>query len=96
MKIAGLQKTSLIDYPEKISTVVFTYGCNLRCPYCHNSGLVKNNNKNIDFISLDLLFEFLRRRKKLIDGVCITGGEPTLQTGLEPFIRKIKKNRDSK
>lgn len=87
MKIGGLQKCSLIDYPGKISAIVFTIGCNFRCPYCHNPELVDETSEEI---SEDSIFEFLERRKNLLDAVTITGGEPTLHDDIIPFIRKIK------
>lgn len=87
MKIGGLQKCSLIDYPGKISAIVFTIGCNFRCPYCHNPELVDETSEEI---SEDAIFEFLGRRKNLLDAVTITGGEPTMHDDLIPFIRKIK------
>lgn len=90
MNIAGLQKTSLIDYPNKIAAVIFTYGCNFRCGFCYNFELVKPNLK-YKKISEKEVFQFFRKRKNILDAVVITGGEPTLQHDLIPFIRKIKK-----
>ncbi len=87
MRIGGLQKCSLIDYPGKISAIVFTVGCNFRCPYCHNPELVDETSEEI---SEDEIFEFLGRRKNLLDAVTITGGEPTMHDDLISFIRKIK------
>lgn len=87
MKVKGFQKSSFIDYPDKIAAVVFTGGCNFRCPYCHNRELVYNMGENIDE---EELFSELEKRKKYLDGVCITGGEPTLQQGLDEFILKLK------
>ncbi len=77
--IGGLQKSSLIDYPEKISAVIFTQGCNFRCPYCHNPELIYD----VARASLDArdILEFLQSRTGKLDGVVITGGEPTLQKG---------------
>ncbi len=92
MFIGGLQKFTLLDYPGKISAVVFTMGCNFRCPFCHNPELV--NPKEIDYeneIKEDDVLKFLNSRKGDLDGVCITGGEPTLQLGLTEFIKKVKK-----
>jgi len=91
MIIGGMQKFTLLDYPGKISAIVFTKGCNLRCPYCHNPEIV--DPKRIDYennISEQDVMKFLETRKGDLDGVCITGGEPTLQIGLSGFIRKIK------
>ncbi len=94
MTIAGLQKLSLIDYPEKISAVVFLMGCNFRCPFCQNPELVdycyRDETAQIE-ISKEDFFEFLESRKKLLSGVSITGGEPTINSDLPKFISKIKK-----
>lgn len=87
MKIGGLQKCSLIDYPGKISAIVFTIGCNFHCPYCHNPELV---NETATEISDTEIFKFLERRKNILDAVTITGGEPTLHTDLIPFIQRVK------
>lgn len=86
-KIAGLQKTTFIDFPEKIACIVFTQGCNFRCGYCHNPELFKNNEPAL---SVPAFFEFLNKRKGKLDGVVITGGEPTLQHDLKDFIKQIK------
>ena len=88
MLINGLRKMTLLDYPGKCACTVFLAGCNLRCPYCHNASLVTGQPP--ENLSQDELFSFLTRRKGLLDGVCITGGEPTLRTELPDFIRKIK------
>lgn len=89
MNIQGLQKTTLLDYPEKIAATVFTGGCNFRCPYCHNASLVLNAG-NAQDISEEAFFEFLSKRKGLLDGVCISGGEPLLQKEIGRFISEIK------
>lgn len=89
MKIGYVQKTSLIDYPGKISAVIFTRGCNYRCPYCHNPELVDASSLT-DLFSEEELFSWLDRRKGMLEGVSITGGEPTLQPDLIPFMQKIK------
>ncbi len=91
MRLAGLRNTSLIDYPEKIAAVVFTRGCNFHCSYCHNSQLipVKPLTGDEDFPE-ELFFNFLDQRKALLDGVVITGGEPTVQADLLAFIKKIR------
>ncbi|MBW6515117.1 MAG: anaerobic ribonucleoside-triphosphate reductase activating protein [Candidatus Cloacimonetes bacterium] len=89
MIIGGLQKTSLIDYPGMISAVIFTQGCNFRCPYCHNPELVDPNRFHEVLPELEVL-EFLERRKGLLDGVVITGGEPTIHNDLPDFLYKIK------
>ena len=89
MQIKGWVKTSLIDYPGKIATVLFTSGCNFRCPYCQNSKLVLHP-ESLPAIDPAEIFRFLTRRRGLIDGVVITGGEPTLQKGLEDLLPKVK------
>lgn len=92
MNIAGLQPVSLIDYPGKVATILFTQGCLFRCSYCHNPDLV-------ELVSVDgrasrypagEVLAFLESRKKMVDAVCITGGEPTIQPGLEDFIQQLK------
>ncbi len=88
LAIGGLKKTSLLDYPDKISAIVFTQGCNFNCGYCHNPQLLNFQSKND--ISQDVFFDFLEKRKGKLDGVVITGGEPTLQKDLKSFIQKIK------
>ena len=89
MLIGGLQKFSLIDYPGKICAIVFTQGCNLRCPYCHNPELVKPELFDTP-LSENKVFSFLENRKGKLDAVEITGGEPTLQPDLLEFVKKIK------
>ncbi len=88
MNIAGLQKLTLLDYPGKTACTVFTHGCNFRCPFCHNALLVTHRPEEL--ISEDEFFSFLNKRQGILDGVCITGGEPTLQKDLIPFIKRIK------
>ena len=87
MIIGGIQKTSLIDFASKISCVLFAAGCNFDCPYCHNSELI-----NGPFTSIDIeeIVAFLEKRRSLLDGVVITGGEPTLQKDLPAFCEKMK------
>lgn len=87
MKISGLLKLTALDFPEKLACTVFTAGCNLRCPFCHNASLVCGGGEEI---SEDEFFAFLKKRQGILDGVCITGGEPLLQSGIEDFIKKIK------
>jgi pyruvate formate lyase activating enzyme len=89
MKIAGFKKQSLIDYPGNISAVVFTQGCNFRCGFCHNPDLVLPE-KFGPLYQEHEVFDYLKRHKKLLDAVCITGGEPTLHYDLPDFIRSIK------
>ncbi len=88
MIIKGLQKQTVIDYPGKIACTIFTFGCNFRCKYCHNPELVIDDGRP-EIKEIEIL-EFLKSRKGFLDGVCITGGEPTLHKDLPDFIRKIK------
>ena len=88
VEIGGLQKSSLIDFPQHICAVIFTQGCNFKCPYCHNPELIIE--KADSNIIESALFKFLNSRKNKLDGVVITGGEPTLQKDLPEFIKKIK------
>lgn len=88
MKIGGFQKFSLIDFPEKIAAVIFTQGCNLRCPFCHNPELIPDSEQSI--ISWDFVFSFLTKRTGQLDGVVFSGGEPTLQFDLIDCIRDVK------
>lgn len=90
MNIGGLQKVSLIDYPGKISAIIFTQGCNFRCPYCHNPELVDPKLYKSCLFPKDIL-DFLEHRRGKLDAVTITGGEPTLQENLIPLIQKIRK-----
>ncbi len=89
MKIYGIQKTSLVDYPGKVATTLFTGGCNFRCPYCHNSELILGLD-GVDAIDSKEIFEHLNKRKAMIEAVVISGGEPTLQKDLPEFIASIK------
>ena len=86
----GIQKLSLLDYPTKMATTLFTGGCNFKCPFCHNRDLVFLD-ENENEIPLDDIFSFLNERKNILDGVCISGGEPLLQKGLKDFIIQVKK-----
>ena len=87
MRISGLQKLTALDFPDRLACTVFTPGCNLRCPFCHNASLVL---KNAEDYNIDEFFSFLKKRTGVLDGVCITGGEPLLQPGIEEFISKIR------
>ncbi len=87
MKIRGLQKLTLLDYPGKVACTVFTGGCNFRCPFCHNASLVLFEDDESD--SAEVL-ELLKKRRGILEGVCITGGEPLLQPDVEDFMREIK------
>lgn len=88
MLIGGFQKMTVLDYPEKVACTVFLTGCNFRCPFCHNASLVTEN--WIRGVGIDEVFSYLKKRKGLIDGVCITGGEPLLNNDIEDLIRPIK------
>ena len=89
MKIAYLQRSSLIDYPGRISAVIFTQGCNFVCPYCHNPELVKPE-LFTESVNVKEIFDFLELRKNKLEGIVITGGEPTLQKGLIPFMKSLR------
>ena len=86
--IAGLQKMTLLDYPGRVACTVFLQGCNYACPFCHNSELLCFDAE--PFMQEEELLAFLQKRKGILDGVCITGGEPTLYGGLENLLRQIK------
>lgn len=88
MIISGLQKLTLLDFPEHTACTVFTHGCNMRCPFCHNTPLVTGTPE--DTIEEETFFSFLEKRKGLLDGVAITGGEPLLQKDITDFIKRIK------
>jgi len=88
MDINGIQKLTLLDYPGKCACTVFLAGCNLRCPFCHNASLVVGQTSTA--MEDAEFFAFLKKRKGLLDGVCVTGGEPTLRSDLPDFIRRIK------
>ncbi|MFH1545039.1 MAG: anaerobic ribonucleoside-triphosphate reductase activating protein [archaeon] len=88
IEIVGIQKNSLIDYPGKIVSTVFLNKCTFRCPFCHNPELVLNTDSNR--IKAEELIEFLEKEKKWIDGICLTGGEPTLHEALPEFISRVK------
>lgn len=87
MNIAGLQKMTLLDYPGKVACTVFLSGCNFRCPFCHNSSILSPVPGEL---SRQQLLDFLQKRRRLLDGVCVTGGEPTLQPDLAALLADIK------
>lgn len=89
MEIYGFQKTTLLDYPEHVAATVFTGGCNFRCPFCHNSLLVLDP-KAQPRIPEDEVIAYLEKRRGILEGVCVTGGEPTLQKDLGEFLGKLK------
>ncbi len=93
MNIAGLQKLTTSDFPGSLSCIVFTQGCNLKCPYCQNSGLIPMMQAvTSNFVSEDDFFMFLDKRKSILEGVVITGGEPLVQQDIKSFIKKIKES----
>jgi pyruvate formate lyase activating enzyme len=90
MLIKGLQKLTLLDFPGRIACTVFTFGCNFRCPFCHNASLVlKERDLGGEYTEAEI-FSFLQKRRGMLEGVCISGGEPTLMPDLEPFIRRVR------
>ena len=88
MHLEALQKLTLLDYPGRTAATFFTHGCNFRCPFCHNAGLVVRPSESK--IEEAELFAYLDKRKKLLDGVCITGGEPLLQPDIADFLRRVR------
>lgn len=89
MNIQGFQKLTLLDYPDHMACTVFTGGCNMRCPFCHNASLVLRPGENPAFFEEEI-YAFLKKRQGVLDGVAITGGEPLLQHGLEDFILRVR------
>jgi len=89
MRISGLQKLSMVDYPDKLAATVFTGGCNLRCPFCHNAPLVLRVSETPELTQEEVL-SFLHSRQKLLDGVVLSGGEPLLQQGAAEFLREVR------
>ncbi|MGN1117523.1 MAG: anaerobic ribonucleoside-triphosphate reductase activating protein, partial [Acutalibacteraceae bacterium] len=89
MKIYGLQKMTLLDFPGKVACTLFTGGCNFRCPFCHNARLVTELDKD-EVYSEEEIFEYLRKRVGILDGVCITGGEPLMNADIADFITKVR------
>lgn len=89
MYICGLNKTTLLDYPEHLAATLFTRGCDFRCPFCQNSSLVLPE-RYPDIIPTEEVLSFLKKRASILEGICITGGEPTLQKDLPEFITSVK------
>ncbi len=89
MQIHGFQKMTLLDYPGRVAATVFTAGCNLRCPFCHNAALVTKINL-ADELDPEYVMEYLKKRRGILDGVCVTGGEPLLSEGVFELLKKIK------
>jgi pyruvate formate lyase activating enzyme len=89
MRICGLQKTTLLDYPSLVACTVFTGGCNMRCIYCHNAPLVLSPG-SVPAVDEELFFDFLKKRRGVLQGVCISGGEPTLQGDIREFAAAVK------
>ena len=88
MKFGGLQKTSLLDYPNMLSAIVWTVGCNFRCPFCYNKDLVLGKS---DIISEEKILSFLKKRKGMLEALVITGGEPLMHKDIIDFLEKVKK-----
>ena len=89
MQFSGFQKLTLLDYPEKTACTLFTAGCNFRCPFCHNAALVTHID-NSNFFTEEYVLDYLKKRSGILDGVCITGGEPLMHKDLPKFIKKVK------
>ena len=94
MNIQGFTKTTLLDYPGKIAAVIFLGGCNFRCPFCHNASLVLSPDQPSP-CSLEDILNTLKKRRNLLDGVCISGGEATVASNLPPLFQDIKCKGDS-
>ena len=90
MHICGLQKLAMVDFPGKLAATVFTGGCNLRCPFCHNALLVNRLEENPETHSVEEVLDFLKKRKGFLDGVVLSGGEPLLQKGASDFLSAVK------
>lgn len=88
MNISGIQKLTLLDFPGRLACTVFTTGCNFRCPFCHNASLVLPGKG--EHIDTEQVISFLKKREGILEGVCITGGEPCFQDGIEEFIQEVR------
>ena len=91
MKIGGFQPFTLTDYPGHVAAIVFAQGCNFRCPYCHNARLLPTDRPKRELIPETYVFDYLSRRRLQLDGLVITGGEPTIQEDLPRFIRRVRR-----
>ena len=89
MKFNGFQRLTLLDYPGKVACTLFTAGCNLRCPFCHNASLVTHID-NTNIYNKEEILSYLGKRQGILEGVCISGGEPLMQTEIEDFIKEGK------
>ncbi len=90
MQIYEIQKLTLLDYPEKISCMVFTPGCQFRCPFCHNASLAECQAYDASGTGVPATLDYLKQRRHLLEGVCVSGGEPLLQLGMEIFLTAVK------
>lgn len=90
MRIAGLQKLTLLDFPGRTAATVFTPGCDFRCPFCHNADLVAGGGAGAQDVPVKEVLAFLEKRRGLLDGVCVTGGEPLMQPGLADFCARVR------
>ena len=90
MIFGGLQKLTLLDYPDKVAATVFTVGCNFRCPFCHNFSMVVGNGDRIEQLTEDEILSFLSKRSNVLEGICVTGGEPLIQHDIEEFLCKVR------
>lgn len=90
MKFGGLQKLTLLDYPDKVAATVFTVGCNFRCPFCHNLYMAIGDSAKLESLTQEEILSFLEKRRNVLEGVCVTGGEPLIQPDVEDFLRKVR------
>jgi len=88
MKFSGIQKTSLLDFPNRVASVLFTPGCNLRCPFCHNWRIVVDPKP--PFLNEEAVLKILDERKRFVDAIVVTGGEPTIHKELPRFLKKLR------
>ena len=89
LKFHGFQKLTLLDYPGKVAATLFTAGCNFRCPFCHNAALVTHIEAGESYTE-DEVLSYLEKRRGILEGICLTGGEPLLQKGVEAFLARVK------